>query len=100
MDKITEALLSEFSAEHQITLFSQPKQFEHFSSYLVVRGEHSESFDAQEIVVGDDGASKDGSDTGIDGIAIVVNGILIADVEELEEQISTAGYVETVFIFI
>ena len=100
MDKITEALLTEFSTEHGLATLSESKQFEHFASYLVTRGEHSESFDTQDIVVGDDTSSTQGGDTGIDGIAIVVNGILISDVEELEEQLSAAGYVEALFIFI
>jgi len=100
VDKITESLLQEFSVEHGITLLEQSKQFEHFASYLIVRGEHSESFDTQDLVVGDDKQSSEGTDTGIDGIAVVVNGILISDVEELEEQLSTAGYLETTFVFV
>ncbi|MFI5112871.1 MAG: hypothetical protein ACHP9S_08600, partial [Terriglobales bacterium] len=100
MDKITESLLQEFSTEHGITLLDQSKQFEHFASYLTVRGEHSESFDTQDIVVGDDKQSSEGTDTGIDAIAVVVNGILISDVEELEEQLSTAGYLESTFVFV
>lgn len=100
MDRITESLLEEFSAEHSLTLLDQSKQFEHFASFLAVRGEHSESFDTQDLVVGDDKSSSEGTDTGIDAIAVVVNGILISDVEELEEQLSTAGYLETTFVFV
>jgi len=52
-------------------------------------------------VVGD--GSKDqagGGDTGLDGIAIVANGFLIADVEELEDIIDQAGYLDVTFVFI
>lgn len=100
MDKITESLLNEFTKEHDLDSLSESKRFEHFASYLVVRGEHSESFDTMDIVVGDDSQSKEGTDTGIDGIAVVVNGILISDVEELEDQLSTAGYLDGTFIFV
>ncbi len=100
MDKITESLLNEFATEHTLASLGESKRFEHFVSYLVVRGEHSESFDTMDIVVGDDSQSQGGTDTGIDGIAIVVNGILISDVEELEDQLSTAGYLDTTFVFI
>lgn len=100
MDKITESLLNEFAKEHTLESLAEPKRFEHFASYLVVRGEHSESFDTMDIVVGDDSQSKEGTDTGIDGIAVVVNGILVSDVEELEDQLSTAGYLDAAFIFI
>jgi len=100
MDKITESLLNEFAKEHTLASLPESKRFEHFVSYLVVRGEHSESFDTMDIVVGDDLQSKEGTDTGIDGIAVVVNGILISDVEELEDQLSTAGYLDGTFIFV
>ena len=100
LDRITESLLTEFSTEHGISHLEEAKRFEHFASYLAVRDEHSESFDTVDIVVGDDNKSGAGTDTGIDGIAIVVNGILISDVEELEDQLATAGYLESTFIFV
>ena len=100
MDKITESLLAEFSAEHKMNALSESKRFEHFASFLFVRAEHSESFDTDDVVVGDDQNTKDGSDTGIDGIAIIVNGFLITDIEELQELIESAGYLEVVFVFI
>jgi hypothetical protein len=100
MDKITESLLNEFSHENGIEALGESKRFEHFTSFLVVRGEHSESFDTHDIVVGDDKQSTEGTDTGIDGIAIIVNGILVSDIEELEDQLFTAGYLDATFIFI
>jgi hypothetical protein len=43
---------------------------------VVVRAEHTESFNTEEIVVGDDETTKKGADIGIDGIAIIANGVL------------------------
>jgi AIPR protein len=100
MDKVTESLLAEFSKEHGVESLKDDKRFEHFSSYIVVRGEHTESFGTDDIVVGDDEASKGGTDIGIDGIAIIANGILITDVEELEELAERLGYLDVSFIFI
>jgi hypothetical protein len=100
MDKVTEKLLAEFSKEHGIESLKEDKRFEHFSSYVVVRGEHTESFDTNDIVVGDDEFSKGGTDIGIDGIAIIANGVLITDVEELEELIERLGYLDVSFLFI
>jgi hypothetical protein len=100
MDKVTESLLAEFSKEHALEHLKQDKQFEHFSSYVVVRGEHTESFDTDDIVVGDDETSKKGADIGIDGIAIIANGVLVTDVEELEELIERLGYLDVSFIFV
>ncbi len=36
----------------------------------------------------------------IDGIAIIVNGFLISDLEELQNQLSSAGYLDCTFLFI
>src|SRR5271168_390834 len=100
MDKVTESLMAEFSNEHSLGNLKEDKQFEHFSSYLVVRGEHTESFDTNDIVVGDDESTKGGADIGIDGIAIIANGVLVTDVEELEELIDRVGYLDVSFTFI
>lgn len=100
MDKVTESLLNEFSKEHGLESLKQDKRFEHFASYVVVRGEHTETFDTNDIVVGDDESTKGGTDIGIDGIAIIANGVLITDVEELEELIDRVGYLDVSFIFI
>jgi hypothetical protein len=100
MDKVTESLLSEFSREHSLESFKEDKQFEHFASYVVVRSEHTESFDTPDIVVGDDESTKGGADIGIDGIAIIANGVLLTDVEELEELIERLGYLDVSFIFV
>lgn len=100
MDKVTESLLAEFSKEHSLEHLKESKRFEHFSSYVVVRGEHTESFDTADIVVGDDESTQGGADIGIDGIAIIVNGVLVTDVEELEELIERIGYLDVAFIFV
>ncbi len=99
MDKVTESLLAEFSKEHSLEHLKEDKRFEHFASYVVVRGEHTESFDTHDIVVGDDESTKGGADIGIDGIAIIANGVLVTDVEELEELIERLGYLDVSFIF-
>jgi hypothetical protein len=100
MDKVTESLLVEFSKEHGLEALGMDKQFEHFASFVVVRGEHTESFDTDSIVVGQDDKSSGGTDTGIDGIAIIANGVLITDVEELDELADRAGYLDVTFAFI
>lgn len=99
-DKITESLLTEFSDEHGIKSLTESKRFEHFACYVVVKREHPETFDTHDIVVGNDKTTTKGSDTGVDGIAVIVNGVLITDVEELEELAENAGHLDVVFIFI
>lgn len=94
MDRITESLLDEFSKAHDIATLPQEKRFEHFASYVTVRRQYSETFETEEIVTGA------GSDTGIDAIAIIVNGSLITDFDNLKDLISVSDHLDVMFIFV
>ncbi len=94
MDRISESLLNEFSSEHGIAQLPESERFEHFASYITVRRQYPETFDTEDIVVGS------GGDTGIDGVAVIVNGSLVTDVETLEEQADQAGHLDVAFIFV
>jgi len=100
MDLVTKNLLAEFSKEHGIEGLKESKQFEHFCAFVMIRGEHSESFDTHDVVVGDDETTHGGGDTGIDAVAIIANGVLITDIDELEELVEHAGYLDVTFIFV
>ena len=100
VDIITESLLGEFSEEHGLSHLGESKRFEHFASHLIIGGEQSETFDTADVVVGDGSQTKGGSDTGIDAIAVIVNGDLIVDVEELTEQADRVGFLDVEFVFI
>src|ERR1700691_4480329 len=71
MDRVTESLLTEFSAERGISLLDEDKRFEHFTSFITVGRHFSESFDTEDVLVG--------TATGIDAIGVIVNGTLITD---------------------
>ncbi len=94
MDRITQSLLEDFTREHELTALDGAKRFEHFASYVAVRRHHAETFDTFEINVGG------GCDTGIDAIAVIVNGSLVTDVEEFRDHFSGAGYLDVMFIFV
>jgi hypothetical protein len=91
MDKVSESLLTEFSTERGISQLPEDKRFEHFVCFISVGQHYGEMFDTEDILVGDA--------TGIDGIAVIVNGILITDVESLEE-IDSAGEFDVTFVFV
>jgi hypothetical protein len=79
MDRITNGLLGEFSKEFELTSLAEDKQFEHFSTYVTVRKHYSDStFDPSALVTGD------GGDTGIDGLAIIVNNNIVDEIDEIE----------------
>ena len=94
MDRVTKSLLVEFSNEHELTKLQQEAQFEHFAAYVTVRRHHhGETFPATEIHTG-------GGGTGIDAIAILVNGSLITDIDTLEDHADTSGHFDVTFVFV
>jgi len=93
MDRITESMLREFSAESGIDSLDESSRFEHFASYSTVQRLHAETFDTSDIVLG-------GNEPGIDGIAIIVNGLLAPDMDTFTAITESAATLDVVFIFI
>lgn len=91
MDRVSEALLTEFSHERGISSLPEDKRFEHFISFITVGRHYGETFDTEDVLVG--------AATGIDGIAIIVNGNLITDIETLEE-LKDAADLDITFVFV
>lgn len=91
MDRVSESLLTEFSNERGIAQLDEDKRFEHFVCFITVGRHYSETFDTEDILVG--------AATGIDGIAIVINGNLITDVDSLEE-LKDAKDLDVTFVFV
>jgi AIPR protein len=95
MDRITESFLQQFAESSEITMLAQDQQFEHFASYVTMRRHYNgEAIDTSDVVTGS------GGDTGIDGIAIIVNGSLVTDVESLEEHADLSGNFDVTFVFV
>lgn len=94
MDAITKAQLAEFSKAYQVDELPEEQQFEHFCAFLTLRRHHSRTFDTMEIAVGG------GGDTSIDSVAIIVNGALVNDVDDIIELAERNGYIEANFIFV
>ncbi|RTM15165.1 MAG: AIPR protein [Bradyrhizobiaceae bacterium] len=95
MDLITSSLLSDFTKEFQLDDLPESERFEHFTAYVTVRRHYSEIFDTSDITVGE------GNDLGIDAIATIVNGVLIADTDGLDDLMSgNPDYLDVSFIFV
>lgn len=94
VDRIISALLDRFSESYGFSELPQDKQFERFANYCVVatRGAE-ETFDVEELTV-------DGAETGIDGLAIQVNGRIVTDPEEIEGLAEQNRYLEVDFMFV
>jgi hypothetical protein len=94
LDRITKSLLETFVKSEGLERLDEAAAFERFATYCVLSREHSETFNVEDTIV------SGGQDTGIDGLATIVNGSLIATVEELEDLLSSSGYIEATFVFV
>jgi hypothetical protein len=94
MDRITTQVLEVFSAENGLQALQEDSRFEHLTAYLAIRRHFSRTLDTGDVVVGE------GGDTGVDAIAILVNGALITDVDQVQDLLEQNGYIEATFIFV
>ena len=94
MDRITSALLAEFSRENQLERVPEETCFEHFAAYLATSRHVTDTFDTGDLATGA------GGDTGIDAIAILINGSLVTDSELVAELADTNGYLDVTFVFV
>lgn len=94
MDRITKSLVNQFTEDNGLSTLSEDKAFEHFTAYLITSEHFTDSFQTEDIVVGQ------GSDTGLDAITIIVNGTIVNEPEEVEDLASTNGYLDVSFILV
>jgi hypothetical protein len=95
VDRITKSLLEDFSNVMELKIDDRSKLFEMFSAYSIISKIHSEKFELDDVVGGN------GGDCGIDAIAIIVNGIMVNSIEEVEDLIERSGSIsEATFILI
>ena len=94
MDRITKQFLTEFIEQHDLTKLAENNAFEHFCGYLLASAHLAESIDSDDVTVGA------GADCGIDCIAIIANGSLVTEPEEIEDLCELNGYLDVSFIFV
>lgn len=94
MDKITKSLLDSFVEQFEINKSPESVQFEHFSNYSITTKSYRNSFELEDVHTGS------GGDCAIDGLAIIVNGRLIFDYDELNDIVTGSGFLDADIIFI
>jgi len=94
MDRITTSLLDEFCKEAGLTGLAEDARFEHFTTFLTVGRHLEDTFDTGDVVTGS------GGDTGIDSVAVIVNGALVTDAELVEELATKNAFVDATFVFV
>lgn len=93
MDRITKSLLDEFVRDNAIQNLPEETAFEHFAGSLATQAHHADSVSSDDISVGA------GGDCGIDCIAVLANGSLVTEPEEVQDLADTNGYLDVSFVF-
>ena len=93
MDRITKSLVEELIKHQELESDGQSKDFEKLVNFSTVSNEYNKTFDLEFVTVGN------GNDTGIDGIAIIVNGQLIETVDEIDDLLDKNGSIEVTYVF-
>lgn len=94
MDRITSSLVKEFSEQYGFEGDKDDRRFEKFATFCCVSHEYGDTFSPQDVWTGGEG------DGGLDGVAIVVNGALIEDAEEVDDLIEANKYLDVTFVFV
>jgi AIPR protein len=94
MDRITKQLIVDLLTTQEKQESTISGDFEYFCNYSIVSNEYNRTFDADVITIGG------GGDTGIDGIAIIVNGFMVEDQNEVDDLLESNGYLEVIYLFI
>jgi hypothetical protein len=93
MDRITKQLLSDFLKSQELEGTNDAEDFERFCNFSVISNEYNKTFNIDQTTIGA------GNDTGIDGIAIIVNGHLVEESDEINDILKNNGYLDVTYIF-
>lgn len=94
MDRITRQLVTDLFKAQEKEEIDLNDDFEYFCNYSVLPNEYNRTFETEAITIGS------GSDTGIDGVAIIANGHLVESEEEVDDLLDSNGYLEVTFVFV
>ena len=94
MDLVTTSLLTEFRKENGFPdELEQPTVFEHFVNYCVGSKEYTGEFELEDLHVA--GAN----DLQLDGVLVIVNGLLISTCDEVDDLLQTNSFLDAEFVF-
>jgi hypothetical protein len=94
MDKILKSIVKDLLEKQEIKEINDDKAFELLSNYSIISKEYKKEFDLNTVSTGN------GDDTGIDGLAIIINGHLIEDIDAIEYFVESFTYLEVTYLFI
>ncbi len=93
-DAILESHISDFSSQYEINDLPPSSQFERFVNFCIISKQYPRDFNLEDLSVGG------GGDNAIDGAAIIVNGNIITDPDDIDYFIKKNGSISVSFTFI
>ncbi|MES3022915.1 MAG: AIPR family protein [Pseudomonadota bacterium] len=93
-DTILASYVHNFSDQYDLGELTADQQFEHFINYSVISKQYPRNFEFEDASLGG------GDDIGLDGAAIVVNGIFVTSPEQVTELAKRNGYLDVNFYLI
>lgn len=95
MNRIAQALLSDFVKSHLAgQTLTLSEQFEHFAAYLCIGPLTETAFSTADAVVSSDAQPS------IDALAIIVNGSIVNDSDDVDALVDVNGYLDVDFVFV
>jgi hypothetical protein len=95
MDLVTQNLVNAFKENHGFPNdLDDATLFEHFANYCAVSREYVDEFEIEDVHV------AGGNDLQLDGVAIIVNGLLVNSTDEVDDLASANKYIDAEFVFI
>ena len=94
MDRITKQLVNELVNTQEIKNKNESENFEFFVNFSVISNEYNRTFNLEDVTIGS------GQDTGIDGLAIIVNGTIVTTIDEIDNYIESNGFLDVSYIFV
>lgn len=94
LDQITAALVREYLADAEMPSGGESRDFERFATHVIVSPQVDAPIDYENVMSGD------GADTGLDAIAITVNGQLVTDPDEVDAMAAAGATLDVNYVFI
>lgn len=93
-DEILKSYVRDFSEQNSLAARPEPEQFERFVNFCIISKQYPRDFDFEDLSIGG------GSDSAIDGVAIIVNGNIVQEPEEIDFFLNRNGSLSVSFSFI
>jgi len=94
MDKILASYVEDFSGKQGFGDLTPAEQFHHFVNYCFVSRATPDSFDIEDL------STEGNGDTGVDGVAVLINGHIVSSPEDVDYFRDRVGRLDVEFVFL